>query len=55
MELFAKNVTDERGELNRYSPCTLSVCGVSFPNAPRAIYVVPIQPRLIGIRVGQTF
>ena len=55
VELFAKNVTDERGELNRYSPCTLSVCGVSFPNAPRAIYVVPIQPRLIGIRVGQTF
>jgi outer membrane receptor protein involved in Fe transport len=55
VELFAKNVTDERGQLNRYTPCTLSVCGASFPGVPRALYVVPIQPRLIGIRFGQTF
>ena len=55
VELFAKNITDERGQLNRYTPCTLSVCGATFPGVPRALYVVPIQPRLIGIRVGQTF
>ena len=55
VELFAKNVTDERGQLNRYTPCTLSVCGTAFPGVPRALYVVPIQPRLIGVRIGQTF
>jgi outer membrane receptor protein involved in Fe transport len=55
VELFAKNITDERGQLNRYTPCTLSVCGATFPGVPRALYVVPIQPRLFGIRIGQTF
>jgi len=55
VELFAKNLTDERGELNRYTPCTLSVCGTAFPGVPRALYIVPIQPRLVGIRIGQTF
>ena len=55
VELFAKNLFDERGQLNRYTPCTLSVCGATFPGVPRAVYVVPIQPRLIGIRIGQTF
>lgn len=55
VELFAKNVFDERGEVNRYTPCTLNVCGATFPGVPRALYVVPIQPRLIGVRIGQTF
>lgn len=55
LELFAKNVFDERGQVNRYTPCTLSVCGQAFPGVPRALYVVPIQPRLIGIRFGQKF
>jgi outer membrane receptor protein involved in Fe transport len=55
VEFFAKNLTDERGQLNRYTPCTLSVCGAAFPGVPRALYIVPIQPRLIGIRIGQTF
>jgi hypothetical protein len=55
LELFAKNIADERGELNRYTPCTLSVCGAAFPGLPRAVYVVPIQPRLVGVRISQTF
>jgi len=55
VELFAKNLTDERGQVNRYTPCTLSVCGATFPGVPRALYIVPIQPRLVGIRIGQTF
>jgi outer membrane receptor protein involved in Fe transport len=55
LDFFIKNVTDERGQLNRYTPCTLSVCGAAFPGVPRALYVVPIQPRLIGLRIGQTF
>jgi outer membrane receptor protein involved in Fe transport len=55
VEFFAKNLTDERGEVNRYTPCTLNVCGATFPGVPRALYIVPIQPRLVGIRIGQTF
>jgi outer membrane receptor protein involved in Fe transport len=55
VELFAKNLTDERGQLNRYTPCTLAVCGATFPGVPRALYIVPIQPRLVGVRIGQRF
>jgi len=55
VELFAKNLTDERGQVNRFTPCTLSVCGAAFPGVPRALYIIPIQPRLVGIRIGQTF
>jgi outer membrane receptor protein involved in Fe transport len=55
VELFAKNVFDERGQVNRYTPCTLSICGQAFPGVPRGLYIVPIQPRLLGIRIGQTF
>jgi outer membrane receptor protein involved in Fe transport len=55
VELFAKNLTDSRGQLNRYTPCTLNVCGAVFPGVPRGLYVVPITPRLIGLRFGQRF
>ncbi len=55
VEFFVKNITDERGQLNRYTPCTLNVCGATFPGVPRALYIVPIQPRLMGVRIGQTF
>ena len=55
VKLFAKNLTDERGQLNRFTPCTLSVCGAVQAGVPRALYVVPTQPRLIGIRIGQKF
>jgi len=65
-EIFAKNVTDERGQINRYTPCTTSVCapsypagvgsnGIAYPGTPPAVYVVPIQPLTIGIRLGQKF
>ena len=55
VELFVKNLTDSRGELNRYTPCTLNVCGATFPGVPRGLYIVPIQPRLLGLRFGQKF
>ena len=54
-ELFIKNAFDTRGQLNRYTPCTVSVCAASYPGIPAAIYVVPIQPMTLGIRFGQTF
>jgi outer membrane receptor protein involved in Fe transport len=47
-EFFVKNVTDTRGDLYRFTECTTQVCG----HEP---YIVPTQPRLIGIRFGQRF
>jgi outer membrane receptor protein involved in Fe transport len=55
VELFAKNIADERGQVNRYTPCTVSICSAVVPGYPQAVYVVPTQPRLIGIRFGQKF
>jgi outer membrane receptor protein involved in Fe transport len=65
-EIFAKNVTDERGQINRYTPCTTSICapgypagvgsnGIAYPATPPAVYVVPIQPLTVGVRFGQKF
>jgi outer membrane receptor protein involved in Fe transport len=66
IEFFVKNAFDERGQVNRYTPCTTSVCApgyaggvgsnnVPYPATPPAVYVVPIQPLTIGIRLGQKF
>ncbi len=49
VELFVKNLLDERANLTRYVECTTAVCGQGGP------YVVPQQPRVIGVRVGQKF
>ncbi len=46
LELFASNVFDERGQVSRYLQC--GQCG-SRP------YVVVINPRTIGLRVGYDF
>jgi hypothetical protein len=54
-ELFAKNIFDERGQLNRFIPCTLSTCGQVIPGIPQDLYVVPTQPRVIGVKFGQSF
>ena len=55
IELFIKNAFDSRGQLNRYTPCTTSTCAPAYPGVPAAVYVVPIQPLTVGIRVGQRF
>jgi iron complex outermembrane receptor protein len=47
MDLFVTNLFDKRGEIFRYSQC--SSCG------PIATYIVPIQPRVVGLRFGQKF
>ena len=54
-ELFVKNAFDSRGELNRYTPCTTGVCAISYPGVPAAVYVVPIQPMTVGLKVGRSF
>ena len=55
LELFAKNLWDEHGEVNRYTPCTTGVCAVGYPGVAPAVYVVPIQPLTVGIKFGQKF
>ncbi len=46
LEVFAQNLWDERGEILRFQAC--GTCG----DRP---YIVPIQPRTIGIRAGAKF
>ena len=45
LELFAKNVTNVRGQENRYISC--SIC--------TNVYVLPITPTTLGIRLSQKF
>jgi outer membrane receptor protein involved in Fe transport len=48
LEAYIKNAFDERGEQARTTECAISVC---FPET----YVIPIRPRLVGLRFGQSF
>lgn len=58
-DIYMKNVFDSRGELNRYAECATSVCvqpaGSAYANVFGQYYVVPIQPRTIGVRVTRNF
>lgn len=48
MSLYLKNAFDKRASLNRYAECAESVCGTQY-------YIVPNQPRTIGIKLGREF
>jgi len=48
LDFFIRNVTDERGELYRYTECQIAVCGGTA-------YSVPIRPRTLAVRVSRTF
>lgn len=48
ISVYLKNAFDKRASLNRYAECAESVCGTQY-------YIVPNQPRTIGIRLGKTF
>jgi outer membrane receptor protein involved in Fe transport len=47
VELFIKNLFDDRGEVNRYVPCTIGEC--------TKVYAVPIQPFTVGLKLSQRF
>ena len=47
LNLFVENVLDRRGQLYRFTQC--NSCSIV------ANYVVPLQPRTVGLRFGQTF
>ncbi|MDB5445566.1 MAG: TonB-dependent receptor [Phenylobacterium sp.] len=55
VELYIKNAFDSHGQINRYTPCTVSVCAADVPGIPKAVYVVPVQPMTVGMRFGQKF
>ncbi len=55
VDLYIKNAFDTRGQQNRYTSCTTAVCAASYPGVPAALYVVPIQPMTIGIKLGEKF
>jgi outer membrane receptor protein involved in Fe transport len=48
VDLFLNNAFDERGEISRFAQCAEAVCG-------QQVYVVPVQPRTIGVRWSQSF
>ena len=54
-EVYARNLTDERGEQSRASRCNINYCGPSSADPIGEIYRVYIQPRTIGVRFGQKF
>jgi outer membrane receptor protein involved in Fe transport len=48
VDFYIRNVTDKRGEISRFAQCAEAVCG-------QQTYVVPIQPRIFGVRFSQEF
>lgn len=47
IEAFVKNLFDEDGQNDRFVQCASAVCS--------RVYVIPIRPRTIGLKFGQTF
>jgi outer membrane receptor protein involved in Fe transport len=58
LNLYVKNLFDERAEFNRFTMCAITVCGASglVPEYPDGqVYTVAAQPRTIGLRFSQEF
>lgn len=49
VDLFVRNVFDKRASVQRFSDCTITVCGSS------SVYDVIVPPRMIGLQFGQRF
>ncbi len=47
-DVYLNNAFDNRGQLARYSECATAVCGAQT-------YVVPVHPRMVGLRVTRDF
>ncbi|TAJ67936.1 MAG: TonB-dependent receptor [Phenylobacterium sp.] len=47
IEAYAKNLFDDDGQNDRFVQCASSVCS--------RVYTIPIRPRTIGLKFGQTF
>ena len=47
-DAYVKNAFDNRGEIGRYAECQVTFCG-------EQTYIIPIQPRTLGIRATYDF
>lgn len=47
IEAYVKNLFDDNGQNDRYVQCSSSVCS--------RVYTIPIRPRTVGLKFGQTF
>jgi iron complex outermembrane recepter protein len=47
-DVYLKNAFDNRGQLLRYTECAETVCGAQT-------YIIPVEPRMIGIRATRDF
>lgn len=54
-EIAVKNLTDARGQENRYTTCPVELCSSTISQAPHSVYVTPIVPRTIVLKVAQQF
>jgi len=59
LDLFVKNAFDERGQIGRFFQCSEAICGNAaggtvYPVPPEyangQVYIIPIQPRTVGLR-----
>jgi outer membrane receptor protein involved in Fe transport len=48
LDFYVRNATDKRGEASRFAQCAETVCGAQT-------YILPIQPRIFGIKFSQNF
>lgn len=55
VELYARNLTDARGQQSRAARCNINYCGPTTQDPVGQIYRIYIQPRTIGMRVGRDF
>lgn len=47
VEAYAKNLFDDEGQNDRYVQCAAATCS--------RVYVIPIRPRTVGLKFGQSF
>ena len=55
LEVYARNLTDSRGQQSRAARCLLRICGPNAANPVGQIYRIYIQPRTVGLRIGRDF
>lgn len=55
VEVYARNLTDSRGQQSRAARCNISFCGPNAANPVGQIYRIYIQPQTFGLRIGRDF
>jgi outer membrane receptor protein involved in Fe transport len=55
LEFSIRNLTDTRGQENRFTTCPVQLCSRTIPGVPQSVYVAPIVPRTFALRLEQKF